>query len=262
MLSLGLRRTLGVLVRKRLPVFVSLVLAMSFALPSAAIAKTRTRLSASVTSAYQHYDKTPYVTGTLKTSSGKVLGDKLVKLYRGTTYVASKRTDRRGKVKFRASLPGSLMSGTWKLKYAGNTRYFGATSLPKATKIHVHYSGWAPRIDGAAGGTEDEGTGGSADDTFGDVVDDGADPAEEASPDQSSVFGIDVVLDGARTYQIVTSSVTACMIADAAEATVYSGDRVLERHRFAPATSGAYSVYLVSGEPGVAGVGELRVLIW
>lgn len=133
--------------KKRLAVALLMAFVVVLAFPSVGMAKTRTKLSIAKSSSYEHFDRAPYISGTLKSSSGRALKDKRVKLYCGTRYVGSKRTDVRGRVRFPARLPGTLLTGKWKLKYAESSRYYSSTSVSRATQVHIHYLGPAELVD-------------------------------------------------------------------------------------------------------------------
>lgn len=125
--------------KRRLVVALALAVVFVIGVPSLAFAHTSTKLSVTLSSSYEHYDSTPNILGTLKTSSGSAMKYKYVSLYYNGSKVATKKTGSTGKVRFYVSLPGEDMSGVWQLRYAGSSTYAKCASSTKKTHIHVHF---------------------------------------------------------------------------------------------------------------------------
>ncbi len=221
--------------KKRLLVLCVLTLAVACVLPSTAMAKTRTKLSVSVTSSYEHFDKDPYISGTLKTSSGRALKNKVVKLYCGSRYIGHQHTNSRGKVKFRAVLPGSAWSGTWRMKYAGSSKYRRVTSAGKSTRLHIHFDDWATYVEAE--------------------VDDDGNPIDVGHP--TDVFSMDVFLEEGRSYAIEPSESTLESVYDSAGDLVWQSDDYYDWYVFTAAYDDTYTFYFDSGSTD-----DLSVLVW
>ncbi|NTU72087.1 MAG: hypothetical protein HGB10_09755 [Coriobacteriia bacterium] len=106
--------------------------------PMVAMAKTSTKIIASLSSTSEHYDSAPRLTGTLKTRGGKILRGKTVSLYRNGRRVGSKKTNSSGKVTFSLVLP-TWSSATWYLRYGGSSGYKVSTSTRKQTSVDFHF---------------------------------------------------------------------------------------------------------------------------
>lgn len=125
--------------KKRALLLCLVVVLILSTMPSAAYARTSTRLSVSVDAELEHHDFVPTLTGSLKTSRGTALKYKTVYLYFDGVKVASKRTNSSGKVYFDLILPGRNMDGSWYLRYPGSSTYGSCTSSHKATYLDIHY---------------------------------------------------------------------------------------------------------------------------
>lgn len=144
--------------RKRLFVSAILAVAMLAAVPSFAAAatqaKTKTKLSVSLSSAEETYAEKPVVSGVLKTSKGKAVKGQRVALYLEGEKVASKKTDSKGRVRFTAELPDDVDAGEWRLVYGGSATYGTSRSAAKITEkmIHAYLT-----LDLEESGVDDEG---------------------------------------------------------------------------------------------------------
>ncbi len=140
--------------RKRLLVVVLLVLLSALIIaPTPAIAKTRTRISISVSSALEHADYTPTVSGQLKTSSGKAIKSTRVYLYRDGAQLASAKTDSRGRYTFAAPIAvESADTATWFIRFKGSSKYRSSKSSTVRTTAHVNIDGSVPYQGIDAGG--------------------------------------------------------------------------------------------------------------
>ncbi len=223
--------------KKRYVLLSALVIVLVSAMPAVALAKTGTKLSASITSSYEHYDKAPYLTGTLKTSSGKVLKDKTVKLYYKPTggeyrYMSSKKTSSSGKAKFHVSLPGADMGGTWKMKYAGSSKYKSATSSGKSTSIHVHFDGYAPAVQ---------------------IGEEGGVPIYR--------YAVTEALGAGRRYGVEAEVPVALRVDDSAGVTQWEETERYESWWFQPDVADTYTIYF-NTEAVIGASDQLGVFIW
>lgn len=287
--------------RRRLTLFLMLALAACCLVPSVALAKSSPRLTISTSSAWEHFDKKPVVTGRLTTPGGAPLAKATVKLYCGGRFVASKKTDSSGKVRFDASLPGSLMSGAWKLRYAGSRVHRAATSASKITRIHVHFEGPAGFLgdildddaldDGTTPDqTDDPSTDGTADDGVESGLDDGSPYAldmqastfvddvsepiggtDDAADDEDGLgeepvpsdflYSANVYLDGGHRYAIEVGEPSRCEVTDDAGAVVMSPGTFDDVHVFKPSVGGDFTFLFDTGRPAEE-LDELFVLVW
>jgi hypothetical protein len=224
--------------KKRLMLLCTLAFVVACAFPTAAMAKTGTKLSASITSGYEHYDKAPYLSGTLKTSSGKVLKDKTVKLYYRPAggdyrYMSSKHTSSKGGVKFHVVLPGADMSGTWKMKYAGSSKYRAVTSSSKSTQVHVHFDGYAPAVQIGTDG--------------------GGDPIYRYAVTESLTAG--------RRYGIEAEQEVALRVDTSAGTTEWEDTSFYDSWWYEPGTTDNYTIYF-NTSAAIGASDQLAVFIW
>lgn len=208
--------------KKRLVLAVALALVVVCAMPTMAMAaaKTKTKLGVSISSSSEHYDSVPTIKGTLKTSKGKAIKGQTVKLYCNGKYVATKKTDSKGRVKFKAMLPDNVTNGSWKLKYKGTKKYKAATSKAVKSKLHVHFDGPATPIAT-------------------DVDDDGQ---------TLYVFKIERKLEKGRTYFMAFGAGVYAEIDNLGTGkTVFtSGDDVVDLLEFTAPADGTYAVIVVT----------------
>jgi len=125
--------------KRRLLLVVCCAFLAGLMLPAVAQAKVSTRLYATVNTQWEHFDRVPQLTGTLKTSRGSVLKYKTVYLYYNGSKVASKRTNSQGKVVFNLYTGKGDMQGSWNLRYSGSSTYSSSTSVRRKTLQHFHY---------------------------------------------------------------------------------------------------------------------------
>lgn len=117
-------------------VYLAIVIAIAFLLlvPGVALAKTRTKIQASLSSPFEYYDSSydPVLTGQLKTSRGKPIAKKTVALYRDGVKIATARTNSKGRVQFKALTADGTDISAFCLKFAGDRKY-GSSRSPVRT---------------------------------------------------------------------------------------------------------------------------------
>jgi hypothetical protein len=107
-----------------------LVVAASVIAPAGAFAKTKTKLSASLSKTYVNYGSPATLTGTLKTSKGKAIKSQYVTLYRDSTRIGKYKTNGSGKVAVKVKYAAGA---GWHFKYAGSKTYGSSSSSTKTT---------------------------------------------------------------------------------------------------------------------------------
>lgn len=123
--------------RNRPLLFVVVVLMALVLLPSAAVAKTKTKIAVSLSSTIEHADFTPTITGQLKTSRGKAIKKTTVYLYRDGVRVASAKTNSKGKVTFEAATSDDSNTALWTIRFSGDRKYKASNSPAKRTDCDI-----------------------------------------------------------------------------------------------------------------------------
>jgi hypothetical protein len=129
--------------RKRLFIIALLMLALVVLAPTVALAKTKTKLSATLSSSVERRDYTPTITGQLRPSRGKVIKKARLYLYRDGVRVASAKTNSKGRVTFVANTADDATSATWGIRFAGDRKYKSSKSPTRQTDCDVLFNGLA-----------------------------------------------------------------------------------------------------------------------
>jgi hypothetical protein len=218
--------------RKRLLLFVVLVLTLLVALPSTALAKTKTKVSATLSSSVERADYTPTITGQLKTSRGKAIKKARLYLYRDGVRVASGKTNSKGRVTFAAGTASDSNSATWSIRFAGDRKYKASKSPTRATTCDVLFEGAAPY--------------------------DGINPE-----DGDFEFTIPLNLEPGRTYVMFFSHPVGVMIGypDWSTQLGSSGGAPVTRFEFTAPTYSPYEVFLYTNSTW-SGDDTLEAFIW
>ena len=141
--------------RSRLLLLALAAVVVMCAMPSVALAKTRSVISVSLSSQLEHYGSKPVLSAQIKDASGRILRYKSLSLYRDGKRVASARTNSQGRTTFKLVLPRTSptstpnATGKWQVRFAGDSRYWPGKSAEKVTSTHVDYYG-ALRSSGAS----------------------------------------------------------------------------------------------------------------
>jgi hypothetical protein len=203
--------------------------------PATALAKTGTKLAVSLANGItmEHYGYVPALNATLKTSRGRAVKGVYVSLYCNGVKRATKKTNSSGKVSFTASTAAvGDYHGLWQVKYSGNSRYKGCSSVKKRTDVDLHYLG---------------------EETV---------PAFYDYDDDSEgeyVVNIRLKLYGGETYGLHSSTGTLRMVyGDADSATdIYPGQYAEKEGAFTPSTTDYYDIWMecATGDP-------MNILLW